>query len=660
MGSASLLPRHSLRSAVCGISVVFDPAAAPESAAALRRMHAPIRHRGPDGEGFLAIERSGRCVRADRDAVPHDAEPLLGLAFRRLKILDLSEAAAQPMASADGMFWLAFNGEVYNFRELRRELEADGRVFRSSGDSEVVLAAFERWGDECFTRLEGMWAIVLADLKRRRLVASRDRFGIKPLYWALDGQRLLLASEVKQIVAVRGRPRANAALVALYLRGRRLPCTEETFFADVHAVPPGCWFEQPLDAPAAAPRFRRYWDLSSFRCAEPDRFALAYPDAVAEMRARLSQAVSTHRAADVGFGSLLSGGLDSATLVSFLADDERSQGRSTPTFSFGFRQAAPEACELGYVDAMVRRGGLEPHETSLDAGWIAAHAPRVVSALEEPPLALPALAQYRVFELCRAHGVTVVLDGQGADEILAGYAYHQRELVFDRLLHARVRDAHTEMAAIAGRQGGSARAVFNAFFLKPAAARLRARPPAWLAPDYGASHPLRRRMLAEIDTSRDPSRLNRRLHFDVKWGNAKIILGYGDRSAMAHSVEARVPYFDRRLVEFAFSLPDGYKVGRGDRKRILRDVARARLPPEITERGDRAGFAVPELTLMRGLWPRSREHVLDGGLLAEGCLLPRGVQRLARDFEQGVDAAARPLWRLYALALWRGEFGVRL
>jgi len=647
---------------VCGISAVLDPAAGPESAATLLRMHEPIRHRGPDGEGFLAIDRQGRCVRANHAAAVGAGTARLGMAFRRLKILDLSEAAAQPMASPDGSVWIVFNGEIYNFRELRAELEARGRVFRSSGDTEVVLAAFEHWGEECFARLEGMWAAIVADLGRRRLVASRDRFGIKPLYWALDRERLLLASEIKQILsAVGGRPRANEALVALFLRGTRLPCLEETFFHGVRAVPPGSWFELPFDGPLAAPRFRRYWDLSGFRCAEPGAFRLPYPDAVRELHARIADAVASHDVSDVGVGSLLSGGLDSSTLVSFLSEINGRQGRRSATFSFGFREAAPELCELAYVDTLVRRDDLENHETSLDAAWVVANAPRVVRALEEPPLAMPALAQYRVFELCRARGATVVLDGQGADEILGGYAYHQRTLTLDRLAHGRLSEAWREVSAIASRQGCGTLDVLAAFFLGPAAARLAPQPRGWLARDYGLQGSLRAQELALVDTNDDVSRLNRRLHFDVKWGNAKIILGYADRSAMAHSVEARVPYFDRRLVEFAFSLPDSYKVGDGDRKRILRDAARERLPRQITERADRAGFAVPELGLMRqGVWRAAQERILEPAALAAPCLAQQGVRRLAAAFEAGHGAALRPLWRLYALALWRSEFGVEL
>jgi len=216
-------------------------------------MHAPIRHRGPDGEGFLVVEPDGprRLESLDGSGT---GPALAGLAFRRLKILDLSEAAAQPMGSPDGSLWIVFNGEIYNFRELRAELEGGGRHFATAGDTEVALAAFEAWGENAFERLEGMWAIVILDLARRRLVASRDRFGIKPLYFRREGGRLLLASEIKQILAAGSkRPCARAPVVAKFLSGNRYPILDETFFDEIFPVPPATWFESGLDAPAGAP-----------------------------------------------------------------------------------------------------------------------------------------------------------------------------------------------------------------------------------------------------------------------------------------------------------------------------------------------------------------------------------------------------------------------
>src|SRR4051812_45590425 len=208
---------------MCGISVMLDPTGSSRFMRRLLAMHAMIRHRGPDGEGFLVADQHGNIDRSEAsEQLRMSAVPRVGFAFRRLKICDLSAAADQPMGSADGKIWVVFNGEIYNFRELRRELEARGHTFRTSGDTEVVLAAFEEWGERCFEHLDGMWAIVILDLNRNRLVVSRDRFGIKPLYWMIDQSgALLLASEIKQLLgATEGEPlRSNRPLIMAFLRG---------------------------------------------------------------------------------------------------------------------------------------------------------------------------------------------------------------------------------------------------------------------------------------------------------------------------------------------------------------------------------------------------------------------------------------------------------
>ncbi len=638
---------------MCGISVLFDSDASPEGVRRLLSMHGPIRHRGPDGEGFLFVSPDGVLHRSgDAALLPTAFHPLIGLAFRRLKILDLSEAASQPMSSPDGSCWIVFNGEIYNFRQLREELSGKGRRFRTSGDTEVLLAAYEEWGTDCFARLDGMWSVVLLDLKRRRLVGSRDRFGIKPLYWSLRKSSLLLSSEIKQILAAVGEPpRANVAMVENYLRGRRAPVLEDTFFEEVQGVPPATWFEIPLDGAPSPPRFQKYWDLAAACRA---RSPLTYGGALEEFHSILSSAVESHRVADVTVGSLLSGGLDSAVLTSLLSDSTRPEGRESPSFSFGFREAAPRFCELSYVDAMVREKKLLNFETTFDSRWVSTHTASVIRSLEEPPLGMPALAQYRIFELCRKKDCTVVLDGEGADEVLAGYPYHQRMLLADRLRRGRLADFSRELMAIAHREARGAAAVLADYFLAPIARR-RGRRDGWLPP---RSAP-RRDPMAQVDSSPDPSLVNRRLFFDLRWGNAKLVLSYTDKTSMAHSIEARVPYFDRRLVEFAFSLPDEFKVGNGDRKRILRDVARERIPSEITERADRMGFGTPDGWLLRGeMWPSVKDAVLDRRCLGNGWVEPAAARRFVEDFERGSHDDARSIWRLFALAVWREEFRV--
>lgn len=642
---------------MCGISVLLDRAASPAGVLRLARMHASIPHRGPDGEGFLLVERGGRAERRDTLASLPGLSPLLSLASRRLKILDLSEAAAQPLGSPDGSAWLVYNGEVYNYRELREELRARGRVFRSSGDAEVVLAAYEAWGTACFERFEGMWALALADLRRRRLVASRDRLGIKPLHWAAEGDRLYLASEARQIVAARGeRPRVSAPLLAQYLRGRRLPCLGDTFFEGIRLAPAATWCEVPFDAGALEPSFTRYWDLGDFRCPDPEHPPLSYPEAVERLRALLGRAVEQHSLADVGVGSLLSGGLDSSALTSLAADCARARGATLPTFSFGFRGAGPGLDELPHADALARALGLPQHETALDAAWLAARAPQVVRALEEPPLALPVVAQYRLFELCHERGVRVLLDGQGADEILAGYGYDERALLVDHLAGLRLGALLREARAIGAREQRGVLALASSYFATPALARLRQRRLAFLARGYGGERDV---SAVRHDLGRDPSRVNRRLHYDVKWGNVTLVLGYTDRSSMAHSLEARVPYLDRRVVEFAFALPDHYKVGGGERKRLLRDAARPLLPPAITQRTDRVGFGVPEVELVReGVWPAARQRLEDPRFLAAPCVDAAGLRRFLADYAAGRHDDARSIWRLYAFELWREAFDV--
>jgi asparagine synthase (glutamine-hydrolysing) len=642
---------------MCGLSVVVQHSG-PEAAACLHRMHGPIRHRGPDGEGFLLVDDAGGVLRAE-SAFPADRTARVGMAFRRLKILDLSPASDQPMASPERSCWIVFNGEIYNHGALRAELAAGGRVFRTTGDTEVALAAYEQWGESCFARFEGMWAIVVLDLARRRLVGSRDRFGIKPLYWARDGDRFLLASEIKQILAARETtPTAYAPLVAAFLRGSRYPSLEETFFEGVRSVPPATWFEIPLpgDLPAS-PRFHPYWRLSDSWCADPS--VPTYEDASERFEASLRAAVASHSVADVTVGSLLSGGLDSSTLARLLSDQARSKGRESPTFSFGFRGQDVPFCELRYVDTLVRQERLLNYDTTLEASWVERNIGRVVRTLEEPPLGIPALAQYRVFELCREYGSTVVLDGEGADEVLAGYPYHQRLLVADRVRRLRLGDVARELRAIAAREGRGVMDVAREYFVDPLQRRA-SRPAPWTPPHYGDRSDLAELLASREEAGRDSSLVNRRLYFDVRWGNVKLVLGYTDKSAMAHSVEARVPFFDRALVELAFSLPDHHKVGGGDRKRILRDVARRLLPSEITERSDRMGFGTPDEALFRnGLWAAARER-LSGGFLDSACFDRTVVRRFVDDFAAERHQDFRGLWRLFALASWQDEFEARI
>ncbi len=433
------------------------------------------------------------------------------------------------------------------------------------------------------------------------------------------------------------------------MRGYRYPVLDETFFEGIRSVPPATWCEIDLAAPAA-PRFRPYWALEDFTA---ERNQLSYREAVVRVEDVLGHAVVSHCQGDVKVGALLSGGLNSSTLVGLA---HRSGAPKLPTYSLGYRDAAPQFCEMPYVDAMVRRDGIENHETTIDASWVVDNTDRILWALEEPPLAMPAFAQYRIFELCRQHGATVILDGQGADEITAGYAYHQRLFIKDRLRRGQLLSALSELRAIARHEKRFAAAIFYDYFIGP---RFRRRAPfPWIAhagsradsPDF---------TFAQTDQGHDSSLVNRQLYADVHWGNVKIVLGYGDRNAMAHSIEARVPYFDRAFVELLFALPDHFKIGNGDRKRALRDVARRYVPPEITERADRMGFGTPDEEMIRGpLRVVIAEAMADPAFRAAGWIVPEETDRFLLDFQQGRHQDFRAVWRLFVLSRWARRFGV--
>jgi len=643
---------------MCGISVVLDWTPREDILDLVGRMHAPILHRGPDGEGFLAA--GTRIVRGEElSELVADKSTRVAAAFRRLNILDLTDAAAQPMVSPSRPIAVLFNGEIYNYRELRDELKQSGRQFRSTGDTEVVLASYERWGQECFQRFDGMWAITFIDLERRSVIVSRDRFGIKPLFWAEYGGRLLFASEAKQIVAATGSARANRPLIGMFLRGLRCPALDETFFEGVRSVPAATWCEIPIDSQSLpALNFRRYWDLGAVndRGPVPD-----YVEAVETFESLLRRSVAAHRIADVKVGSLLSGGIDSSTLAVMLSEFDDEGGRQFPTFSFGFREREPDVCELRYVDAIVRERGLVNHETTFDAAWVRQNAERVTYALEEPLLGIPAVAQFRVFELARAHGATVLFDGQGADELFAGYPYHQRIFLADRWRRRRFGAFVRELRNMKRRDGGSALSFFVRDMVLPSVvSRLRGRSnssePSFLNPEcVGRTDNEYREALS--DRGSNHSLVNQQIHFDVRWGNAKVILGFGDRAGMAHSLEARVPYFDHKLVEFAMTLPDDYKIGGGDRKRILRDVARRRLPPVITERADKVGFAVPMAKWMgEGLGESIRGVISDARLESATCLLRNPLRDFVDHYHPERPTDARAAWRLFALATWATAF----
>jgi asparagine synthase (glutamine-hydrolysing) len=599
-------------------------------------MRDAMTHRGPDDEGELV-----------------DGPGYLG--FRRLSIVDL-EGGHQPMLNEDGSIAVVFNGEIYNHADLRPELEARGHTFRTRSDTEVIVHGWEAWGPAVVDRLRGMFAFAVYDLRERRVFAARDRLGIKPLYYHHRAGLLVFASEIKVLLEHPDVPRAvNRAAIPQYLTHRFTPGPDTLFEGIVH-LPPG----HHLTCDRKGLRVERYWDVDF-----GPRFSGSYEEAATRVRELVRESVKLRLMADVPLGALLSGGVDSSIVVATMAS---LMDRPVDTFSVGFRSegGAPDAVsELRYARRVSQTFATRHHEVEIGEPEMVANVERMVWHQDEPvadPAALPTLL---VSELAR-RSVKVVLTGEGGDELFAGYHKYAtdrfarmyarvpaplRRLVVGRLgrraqnadRSLRIRDDAERWASwFAGFNEGEKRSLFSPAFRAEVA-----------SDEPGA---FRRHLVRTVGL--EP--LHRMLYVDTKVWLPDDLLMKVDRMSMAASIEARVPLLDHRLVEYAATLPPGFKL-RGLRgKVLLKDWARELLPADVVNRR-KVGFTVPLDRWFRGgLRPLLEDALLSEQARARGYFDPARVRQLVDEHRSGRRDHGRALWTLVQLELWeRCFFGPR-
>jgi asparagine synthase (glutamine-hydrolysing) len=632
--------RDERRRAVCGLSALVDPGCGTGGVEALIAMHTQIPHRGPDGEGFSGVRADGQVVTAPEAAVFRaglEGVPLrAAFGFRWLQIQDRSREAAQPMVAADNSIQLIFNGEIYNFRALRRELASLGHRFRSESDTEVVLAGYAQWGVEVFARLEGMWAMAILDVAASRMIVSRDRFGIKPLFYAFDGARLLFASEVKQLLAAGISRSGNGPAVRRFIHGARPAEAEQSFFSAIRAVPPASYAD--VDLACGGPlKFESYWQLHAAKLDRPD-----FEQASRELERVLAESVADHLVSVVPMGVLVSGGLDSSLVSALSTKPFRDRGERGAGFSMVLDRGHGHLDESAQIRRLVEAFDLRGFSAELTPEWLKQHLPAVTHAQEEPVAGIAVAGQFLAYQLAASTGTRVVLDGQGADELFGGYPRHQVSYLRDCLGRRAFLRALAESTAIAARNPGFFRDM-------------------WKHSRFGPRRDSHLFPVAErSSTSPDLASLDATLRRDVLQGNLRAVLGLTDRNAMAHSVEARVPYVDRRVVELAFSLPDHFKVGGGERKRILRRVGARRLPPGIVKRTARIGFGAPARHWLMRHFATELRALADETSFRESTLVDRGVLRSFIDaFLSGRNADAGTAWRLLAIDQWVRIYAVK-
>ena len=617
---------------MCGIVGIVDtrPGARVQEIT-VHRMCEKIVHRGPDDEGIVV--KGGT-----------------GLGMRRLSIIDIA-GGHQPVFNEDGQVWIVFNGEIYNFPELRPELESLGHRFRTHTDTEVIVHLYEEFGVECVQKLRGMFAFAIYDERAGKLVLARDRLGKKPLHYALLNGRLLFASEIKSILEVAPElAELNSEALLQYFYLGYIP-DPQTAFRRIQQLPPG----HLLEFAKGDVQVRQYWDLPQYGTHSP----ASEEECLEELERRLAEAVRIRLISDVPLGALLSGGIDSSTVVALMA---RASSRPVKTFSIGFRHA--DFNEAPYAKKVAERFATEHHELILEPDVVET-VEFLTRSLEEPFGDSSMLPTYYVSCLARQH-VTVALSGDGGDELFAGYERYRIHLrdreypwlpgwarrVYREHIHSRL------SYKIPGRNlARSISLPWQERYAEGISLLPFQREMALLSEDFAAASDPLQSIRNYIDAAPARDALSRILYLDTKTYLPGDILTKVDRMSMLTSLEARVPMLDHLFVAWVAGLTPEWKMRNGDQKYILRKLAlRVGVPEEVLHR-PKQGFALPLVHWMRHeLKELIVSVLLDSTALQRGYLNPQGVRQLLDEHFRGRRDHSPRIWRLLMFELWHRNF----
>jgi asparagine synthase (glutamine-hydrolysing) len=605
----------------------------------IQRMTDEMTHRGPDQSGVYCAEG-------------------ISLGHRRLSIIDLSEHGRQPMSNEDGTVWLSFNGEIYNFQELRPELIAKGHRFVSNSDSEVIVHAYEEYGVEAISKLRGMFAFAIWDAKKKSLLLVRDRIGIKPLYYYCKGGKLAFASEIKAILQDSTIPRElNRQALYDYI-GVEFTPAPETMFSNINKLPAGHY----LHFTGGKAEVKQYWDLSFKPCAPQ----LSYDEAVEKERSLLDECVRSHLISDVPLGVFLSGGLDSSALVAFMRRHISGQLR---TFTIGYKDKT--FSELDYAKIVADRFETEHHVLMID-DLKPEYVEKALWHLDEPMTDLSAIPLMLVCEQAKKH-VSVCLSGEGGDESYAGYdrfkAAKFNELY--SLIPAAIRKGVISkfVASLPDRPQKKGAINMLKRFIEGSDLPAEGMHLRWqyfsnsgqdkllFKPDFRncvSSDPFRiiRQYAAKCDAT---DTVNKEIYLDMRFMMTDSVLMKVDKMSMASALEIRVPLLDHVLVEFIASLPGDWKLRGFETKHIFRSALKGILPDSIVNRG-KQGYSLPVKHLLRGQLKQYMIDLLNGSPAIRQNLDIDCVNRMIREHTGMTHNHNHVLWALMNVAIWHNRF----
>jgi asparagine synthase (glutamine-hydrolysing) len=614
-----------------------------------------LDHRGPDDAGFLLYSSQGG-VTAGREWSDQACQAEVALVHRRLSILDLTEAGWQPMSSPDGRYHIVFNGEIYNFIELRQTLETLGHRFHSRCDTEVLLAAYAQWGREALPRLIGMFAFVILDVQERRLFLVRDFFGIKPLYYAFTDHGFAVASEMKVLLELTNcRRLVNPSRLLTYLRYGNTDFGGETLLCDIKQLPRACHLEVSLDDLAPSEPVP-YWKLDLHLTR-----GISFQEAARHLRELFLESVQLHLRSDVPVGTALSGGIDSSAIVGAM---RLLGGHNLEIHTFSYIADDPAVSEERWIDLAAAAAGAVVHKVRLTPQNLAGDLERLVYVQDEPFGSTTIYAQHGVFRLAQQAGVKVMLDGQGADEILAGYGWYLAARLASLIRQKRWFQAirfYRRAAELHDMSGRRLLALTGEFLvplpLHRPVRRLIGRDliPAWMNGDWFRAHGVKPEIM-------DHTKAREVLKACLVWGlttqSLPHLLRYEDRNSMAFSIESRVPFLTPKLVEFVLSLPEEHLLAAdGTSKAVFREAMRGIVPDDILRRRDKIGFATPERYWLSMLEPWVRRTLRSETAMQVPVLNMIEVEKEWQGFKTRDGSDTTP-WRWLNLIEWVRRFEV--
>jgi asparagine synthase (glutamine-hydrolysing) len=593
-----------------------------------------ISHRGPDDFGYF---RDGQA----------------GLGHRRLSIIDLG-GGRQPIFNEDGSVVVVFNGEIYNYQEITADLLAHGHVFRTRSDTETIVHAYEQYGDNCVDLFRGMFAFALWDRTRRRLLLVRDRLGIKPVYYYHGRDALVFASEIKSLLEAGGVPReVDETALGLYLAQRYVP-GPRTMFKNIFKLQPG----HLMVVESGHVAIRKYWDIRY----DPAGGAASDPSQFEQL---LEESVRLRLIAEVPLGVFLSGGLDSSAILATMSRIRK--GEPIQTFCVGYEASggADRDNEFTYARGVAQRFGAEHHEFTLGAEDFRDFIPKLVWHLDEPLADPSCIPLYFLSRLARQH-ITVVLSGEGADEVLGGYSIYSKMLALETL--RRIPGVGSMAGLLARRFGGGRYQDILRMAALPMEQRYRGVSrgfrPALQARLMGQTGPVGQQRWTEalnqiyaplFDAVSKASSLDQMLYVDSKVWLPDDLLLKADKMTMANALELRVPFLDHKLVEFAARLPRNAKLRGGTGKVLLRNIMKDVLPKSIVHRSKK-GFPVPTMSWLRGpLKDFTRETLLAQGSACHNYFDPQVLREIVDRHEAGADRQ-QEIWTLLVFEQWHNAF----